>query len=168
MSEDGQTIFSGGSIWDNTIKVWDLATGQLKSTLTGHNGSESVAISPDGQTIVSGSAPSTIKVGDLATSQLKSILTGHNDSVSSVAISPDGQTIVSGSAPSTIKVWDLVTGQLKDTLPSNNYSITSVAISSDGRTILTFPRFRYAKTGGFLVQRPDLTTQDCSNVALNP
>ena len=84
---------SGGG--DGTIKVWDLGTGTLKRTLTGHSDSvSSVAISPDNSTIVSGSYYGTIKVWDLRTGQLKRTLTGHSDSVSSVAISPDNRTIV--------------------------------------------------------------------------
>ncbi|MCC5651388.1 hypothetical protein LC609_16415 [Nostoc sp. XA013] len=41
---------------DNTIKIWNLQTGKLKNTLNGHKyGVTSLAISPDGQTLVSGS-----------------------------------------------------------------------------------------------------------------
>ena len=46
----------------HTASVWDLASGQVKSTLKGHTGSVcSVAISPDGQTIVSGSGDDTVR-----------------------------------------------------------------------------------------------------------
>ncbi|MBC6418832.1 MAG: hypothetical protein GDA44_08615, partial [Prochloron sp. SP5CPC1] len=84
INPDNKTIVSGGG--DGTIKVWDLGTGTLKRTLTGHSDSvSSVAISPDNSTIVSGSYYGTIKVWDLRTGQLKRTLTGHSDSVSSVA-----------------------------------------------------------------------------------
>lgn len=63
------------------------------------------AISPDRQTIVSGSKDKTIKVWHLETGQLIKTLEGHSASVKSVAISPDRQTIVSGSADNTIKIW---------------------------------------------------------------
>nr|MDJ0556179.1 WD40 repeat domain-containing protein [Microcoleaceae cyanobacterium MO_207.B10] len=97
----------------------------------------SLAITPDGQTIVTGSSDNTIKVWDMATGNLKATLTGHSDSVRSVAISPDGQTIVSGSWDDTIKVWDLATGNLKATLTGHSSSVRSVAISPDGRTIVS-------------------------------
>ena len=67
---------------------------------------ESVAISPDGHTLV-GSDYSTIKVWSLQSGKLLRTLSGHIDSVSSVAISPDGHTLVSGSDDQTIKVWSL-------------------------------------------------------------
>ncbi|MEO8893947.1 MAG: hypothetical protein ABI417_20870, partial [Coleofasciculaceae cyanobacterium] len=91
---------------DKTIKVWHLQTGELLRTLEGHSYCvDSVAISPDGQTIVSGSREATIKVWHLQTGELLKTLQGHSDSVTCVAISPDGQTIV--SCGSNIIVWGI-------------------------------------------------------------
>lgn len=82
-------------------------------TLTGHaNWVFSVAISPDGQTLVSSSADKTIKIWQLATGKLLNTLAGHLEWVRSVAISPDGQLIVSGSDDNSIKIWHLATGKL--------------------------------------------------------
>ncbi|MFM6003321.1 MAG: WD40 repeat domain-containing protein, partial [Sphaerospermopsis kisseleviana] len=48
---------------DKTIKIWNLATGELKSTLTGHSDSvRTLAITPNGRTLVSGSDDNTIKI----------------------------------------------------------------------------------------------------------
>lgn len=78
----------------------------LLLTLDRHAGSvNSVAISPNGQNLVSGSSDQTIKVWELSTGKLVRTLTGHENLVNSVAISPDGQTLVSGSHDQTIKVW---------------------------------------------------------------
>jgi serine/threonine protein kinase len=78
----------------------------LLRTLTGHTSTVwSVAMSADGQTLVSGSGDKTIKVWDLSTGQEVRALTGHTGAVMSVAISRDGRTLVSGSDDKTIKVW---------------------------------------------------------------
>jgi WD40 repeat protein len=57
----GKTLASGS--YDNTIKLWNLATGEEIRTLRGHSQSvRSIAISPDGKTLASGSADNTIKI----------------------------------------------------------------------------------------------------------
>ena len=71
----------------------------------------SVAFSPDGTQIVSGSSDKTIRVWDVVTGQqVGEALRGHKDIVHSVAFSPDGTHIVSGSNDNTIRVWDVVMG----------------------------------------------------------
>jgi WD40 repeat protein len=62
-SPDGERIVSGSS--DNTVKVWDAATGQETLTLKGHSSAVwSVSFSPDGQRIVSGGGDMTVKIWD--------------------------------------------------------------------------------------------------------
>ncbi len=108
ISPNGQILVSSGSA-DQAIKLWDLPRQELVGTLTGHSGGvSSLAISPDGQTLVSGSADKTIKVWDLPGQELIETLTGHSGGVYSVAISPDGQTLASGSADQTIKIWSMI------------------------------------------------------------
>ncbi|MBS9385956.1 MAG: TonB family protein [Dolichospermum sp. BR01] len=110
--------------------------GNLLQTLTGHSYSViSVAYSPDGQTLASGSYDNTIKLWDVKTGNLLQTLTGHSDYVNSVAYSPDGQTLASGSFDDTIKLWDVKTGNLLQTLTGDSSSVNSVAYSPDGQTL---------------------------------
>ncbi|KAE8372212.1 hypothetical protein BDV26DRAFT_298071, partial [Aspergillus bertholletiae] len=105
-------------------------------TLEGHSLSvRSVAFSPDGCMLASGSADETIKLWDTATGMLRQTLEGHSLSVSSVAFSPDGCTLASGSGDGTIKVWDTATGMLRQTLEGHSFSVSSVAFSPDGCTL---------------------------------
>ena len=76
----------------------------------------SVAFSPDGETLASGSgdlandANNTVRLWDVSTGTEKQVLTGHTDAVRSVAFSPDGQTLASGSGDNTVRLWDVSTG----------------------------------------------------------
>ena len=118
----------------NKIKIWQLSTGQELRTLEGDASVLSLAISPDGQILVSGSADNTIKIWQLSTGEELRTLTGHSESVNSVAISPDGQIFVSGSDDKTIEIWQLSTGQKLRTLTGAG-SINSLAISPDGQIL---------------------------------
>ena len=109
---------------------------QQNSTLTEHTGAvNTIAISQNSQTLVSGSDDQTIKIWDLFKLQELRTLQGHKNWVYSVAISPDGKTLVSGSKDHTIKVWNAKTGQELHTLTGHTSFVNSVAISPDGQKI---------------------------------
>src|SRR6202043_335993 len=87
---------------------------------TGHTGSvSSVAFSPNGRTIASGSYDKSVKIWDAGTGQLLRTLTGDTDAVSAVAFLPNGKRIISGSFDRTIIIWDADTGQPLHTLRSD-------------------------------------------------
>ena len=111
---------------------------QPKTTWRGHSKPvTSVAFSPDGTRIVSGSHDNTLKVWDAQTGQETLTLTGLHDPDSSVAFSPTGTRIVSGSHSNTLKVWDAQTGQEALTLTGHEESVHSVAFSPDGTRIVS-------------------------------
>jgi len=109
-------------------------------TLKGHTGWVwSVAFSPDGKRIASGSACSgddtTVKVWDTASGRETLTLKGHKSWVLSVAFSPDGKRIASGSYDGTLKTWDATTGEETQTLNAHRAPVSSVAFSPDGKRI---------------------------------
>lgn len=105
-------------------------------TLFGHTQEvQSVAFSPDGQNLASGSSDGTVKLWDVNTGKALQTLSDHTDSVWSVAIAPDGQTLASGSWDRTVKIWNLNTGEVQRTLRGHSKQVHSIAFSPDGRTL---------------------------------
>lgn len=100
----------------------------LKAHLSSIN---TIAFSPDGQTIASGSADRTVKLWKLNSTVPRSTLAGHSSLIDAVAFSPDGQIIASGSWDYTIKIWDVETGELIHTFAEHSGWIKCIAISSD-------------------------------------
>lgn len=78
----------------------------------------SVAFSPDGRTVLSGSWDNTLKLWDVARGKVLRTFEGHSGWVTSVAFSPDGRTVVSGSDDTTVRLWKTATGELLATLVS--------------------------------------------------
>jgi len=90
--------------------MWNRVTGETSGApLNGHTDAVlSIAMSLDGNLIVSSSDDKTIRVWNAMTGEaFGAPLRGHTGSVYSIAISPDGKCIVSGSHDKTIRVWDL-------------------------------------------------------------
>jgi WD40 repeat protein len=151
-SPDGKRIASasGGSEWEankekrrwGEVKVWDAQTRQQLLDLKGHTFIvSSVAFSPDGTRIASGSWDGTVKVWDAQTGQRVLDLQGHTRPVQSVAFSPDGKRLASGSGvynqPGEVKVWNLQTGGQVLDLKGHTRPVQSVAFSPDGKRFAT-------------------------------
>jgi WD40 repeat protein len=85
---------------------------QPRFTLKGHTSDvTSVAYSPNGKLIVSGSFDKTLKVWDAATGNEILFFSGHAGEVTSVAFSPDSKRIISGGRDATVKVWEMPMGK---------------------------------------------------------
>ena len=109
--------------------------GQRFMALRGHTGRvNSVAFSPDGSRIVSGSFDRALRIWDaLAGVPIGKPLLGHKGQVLSVAVSPNGKHIVSGSTDRTLRLWSLATGAtLSEPLLRHEEWVTSVNFSPNG------------------------------------
>jgi len=135
-SPDGKQIVSAGR--DKTIKISDVATGQVLKTFADEAGQKkeglfelilwSVTFSPDGKTVVSGDNSGAIKIWDIRTGLKTKEFRGDEMSVKSVIFLPDGVTIAGGGFDGAVKLWDLSSGQEKR-LTGHTQAIESVAYS---------------------------------------
>ena len=127
----------------SSISPYQETHYSLNRILYGHdNDVNSIAMTPDGKKLVSGSDDKTIIAWDISTGKPTLYLKepGHSKGVKSVAITPDGKKIVSGSDDKTIKVWDINTGKLELSIEEpggHSKGIKSVAITPDGKKIVS-------------------------------
>ena len=103
-SPDSQTLATG---WSD-ISLWDVNSGVVKTTLSGHTHRiRTLAFSPDGRILVSGSRDSTVRLWDVETATQKTVLTAHTGRINDVAFTPDGQILASASDDATVLLWNL-------------------------------------------------------------
>ena len=118
--------------------MWDTKTGDLRSTLSGHQGPiNDAAFSADGARIVTASDDNTARVWDVETGVTVAKLSGHVDRVVSARFSPDGSSIVTASFDRTAKIWDVRTGVAFANLTGHTDWLNSAAFSADGARIVT-------------------------------
>ncbi|HUW33497.1 MAG TPA: right-handed parallel beta-helix repeat-containing protein [Planctomycetota bacterium] len=102
----------------------------------------SVAFSPDGTKVLTGSCDRTAKLWDIITHACIRTFAGHTGYVWSVAFSPDGTNVLTGAAfgmafDNTAKLWDAATGDCICTFTAHTEAVTSVAFSPEGARIVT-------------------------------
>ncbi|KZV75637.1 WD40 repeat-like protein [Peniophora sp. CONT] len=127
------------SMNDHTIRVWDATTGHVVGKPFEGNRIYSVAFSPDGKRIASGSLDHTVRMWDVGSGQaVGKPFEGHARDVNSVAFSSDGSRIVSGSDDCTIRIWNAKTGKVvAGPFEGHDGAVNSVAFSPDGTRIVS-------------------------------
>jgi WD40 repeat protein len=107
-----------------------------RHVLSGHTGTvTSVAFSPGGSTLASGSADKTVILWDLVNEKRGATLRGHSGRVSSLAFAPDGKSLATASDDGTVIIWDLATNRVCSTLRGHASPFTALAFSPDGMTL---------------------------------
>ncbi|KIO22401.1 hypothetical protein M407DRAFT_63471, partial [Tulasnella calospora MUT 4182] len=118
--------------------IW--TSSATSALLASHRNSiGSVAFSPNGKTLASGSSDGIIQLWDVQTqAPLGGPLTGHSEGITSVVFSPDSNTLASGSWDTTVRLWDVLTQTpLGEPLTGHNDMIKGVAFSPSGKALAT-------------------------------
>ncbi len=142
-SPDGRYVVSGGCdqldsdnrCTQGSARVWEATTGQEIARMTYDDNVSSVAFSPDGKYVVSGSGDNTVRVWEASTGKEISRMT-HDGGVDSIAFSPDGRYVVSGSGDNTARVWEASTGKEISRMTHDD-AVSSVAFSPDGKYVVS-------------------------------
>lgn len=147
-SPDSDIIAAGD--FDGTVKLLSTEKKKQIASLVGHDLAPSditepgsvltLAFSPDGETLASGSRDTTIRLWNTKTTHHKVTLTGHSGRVTTVVFSSDGKTIASGatythwSSDSSIRLWDAKTGKHLRTIETPD-RVRRLAFSPDNETL---------------------------------
>ena len=110
------------SIDMNTVRMWDVATEELRHTLEGDRNTGTLAFSPDGKTLAGGGI--AIRLWVTETGNELSKLNGHTRLVEAITFSPDGRSLASGDDSGKIILWRLDAHNRKSTLPHLLRSLT--------------------------------------------
>ncbi len=112
----------------------------LLPVLRGHAWAvNSVAVTPDGKYIVSGSDDQTVRVWELATGQeVRRFRAGLLSAVKTLAVTPDGKYVVSGmDINGTVRLWELATGKVVRRFRGHRVGVNSVAVTPHGRYVVS-------------------------------
>jgi WD40 repeat protein len=111
---DGTRLLAGASAGlDYHIAIWDVARGTFAGALRGHQHFiQTIAVSPDGRRVASGSYDGVLKVWDLEAERELLSWVGHESSPAAMAISDDGRRLLTASGDCRLIVWDIRTGEL--------------------------------------------------------
>jgi WD40 repeat protein len=165
---DSKTLATGGG--DNTLRLWDVATGQEVRPTAGHPGSlTTVAFSPDGALLATCSVfDPAVRLWDAATGREVRRLEGYAVGVDEVQFSPDGRLIAAAAWDKPILVWEAGTGRLVRRLDGHPTLGAYMRFSDDGKLLATAGRNATAGVwdvvAGKLVQEYNLPATGITNM----
>jgi len=129
---------------DASLRLWNLESGEQIGSNWQDDGDQArvvtIALSPNGKTIASGSSSGMVKLWDIETRKVTAKLTGHTKQVWSVCWSADGMCVASGCWDGTLRMWEMESGETVTVLgpiKTRNSMGFAVAYSPDSSNIAT-------------------------------
>jgi WD40 repeat protein len=141
-SPDGQYLASASR--DQTVRVWNVPTGEEVPALRQSDAVLAVAFSSNGRYLASAGTEGTITLWEVRTWKNLRTFRGHNGKICSLAFSPDHRRLASGAddrgMKGEVKIWDLETGQDLLTLTDDTGATTGLAFSRDNKRLYSGSR----------------------------
>ena len=167
----GKTLASGSS--DNTVKLWDVASGRLLHTLEGHKFNvANIVFAPGSQILASDSVDETVKLWDVANGRLLHTFKMTERGIGGIAFDPKGQTLISVSGNKTVKLWDVASGRLLHTLEGSEDDFFNVEFDPWGQTLASGNNDNTVKlwdvASGKLLRTLEGHASFASSIAFNP
>jgi WD40 repeat protein len=133
---DGRFAISGSL--DGTLRIWDLAIGQVLRELQAHPGGVlSVAVTPDGVSAISGGMDGKIRIWDLNRGEEKITIRAHAQPVGALVVTLNGDFIISGSDDHNIRVWETFSGERIHEFSGHTEPVRALALTPDGRALIS-------------------------------
>ena len=133
----GDDIFATGMTGHASGRIWDTNTRQRLQVLEHRTRVLSVAFSPDGGRLATGSEDASARIWDAAGGDELLAIRGHDAAVTSVAFSPDGGRLLTASEDATARVWDIVDGRERFVFAGHGGPVTAATFAPDGSRIAT-------------------------------
>ena len=122
------------------VLLWNVSTGALLGTIPEPYVANSLAFTPNGQSLVTGTATGAVDLWNVArrvkTAELQAPTSATIADESPIAVSPNGQLIAFGTQTGenayAAKLWSMAAGKVIATVPSGPDSLSSIAFSPNG------------------------------------
>ncbi|KAK4495999.1 hypothetical protein PRZ48_013267 [Zasmidium cellare] len=132
-SSDGRTLASKSG---PHFIMWHTHTGERRTSFNRRDDQfTTLALSPDGQIVLSGSRDATIRLWDTRVSEEMQSFEGHSKGTTSVSFSPDGLKVVTGGKDKTVRVWNAQTGDETQRFQGHDDWVRTAVLSPDGQKV---------------------------------